>query len=131
MMSHQAGEAIASTDPAQKAGTVKRVKPGVGHRRPIPDVVQPGRRHQGTIGQPKSLSNLLRPAPNTLDMPPASRQLGQAPLGDNPRISGRYHPSKPMRSNKQDGHGAGLAGLGALTPAMPGRTDGPMTKEGL
>jgi len=39
MMGHQAGNAIASTDPAQKAGAVEWVKPGVGHRRPIPDVV--------------------------------------------------------------------------------------------
>jgi hypothetical protein len=101
MMSHQAGNTIASTDPAQKAGTVQRVKPGVGHRRPIPDVVQPRRRHQGTIGQPKSLSNLLRPVPNTLDMPP-SRQLSQAPAGENPRISRRYHGFEPMRGNKQD-----------------------------
>jgi hypothetical protein len=39
MMSHQAGNAIAHTDPAQKAGAVKRLKSGVGHSRPIPDVV--------------------------------------------------------------------------------------------
>jgi hypothetical protein len=102
MMSHQAGNAIASTDPAQKPGTVERVKPGVGHSRPIPDVVQPGRRYQGTIGQPKSLSNMLRPAPNTLNMPPPPRQFGQVPLGENPRISSRYHGVEPMRSNKQD-----------------------------
>ena len=70
MMGHQAGYAFASTDPAQKAGTVKRVEPSVGHRRPVPDVVQPGRCYQGTIGQPKSLRDMLRPAPNTLDMPP-------------------------------------------------------------
>jgi hypothetical protein len=101
-MGHQARNAFASTDPAQKAGTVERVKPGVGHRRPVPDVVQPGRRCQGTIGQPKSLSNMLGPPPNTLDMPPPSRQFGQAPLGENPRVSGRYHGFEPMRSNKQD-----------------------------
>jgi len=101
-MSHQPGNAITSTDPAQKAGTVKRVKPSVGHSRSIPDVVQPGRRYQGTIGQPKSLSNMLRPVPNTLDMPPPSRQLSQVPLGENTRISGRYHGFEPMRSNKQD-----------------------------
>jgi hypothetical protein len=101
-MSHQAGNAIASTNPAQKTGTIERVKPGVGHRRPIPDVVQPGRRYQGTIGQPKSLSNMLRPVPNTLDMPPPSRQFGQAPLGKNPRISGRHHGFEAMRSNQQE-----------------------------
>jgi hypothetical protein len=101
MMSHQAGNAIASTDPAQKAGTVKRVKPSVSHRRPIPDVVQPGSRYQGTIGQPKSLSNLLRPVPNTLDMPPSSRQFDQAPLGENPRVNSRHHGFEPMRSNEQ------------------------------
>jgi hypothetical protein len=102
MMSHQAGNAIASTDPAQKAGTIERVKSGVSHSGPIPDVVQPGRRYQGTIGQPKSLSNMLGPVPNTLDMPPPSRQFGQVPFGENPRISGRYHGFEPMRSNKQD-----------------------------
>src|SRR5690242_9672730 len=102
MMGHQAGNAIASTNPAQKAGTVKRVKPSIGHSRPVPDVMQPGRRYQGTIGQPKSLSNMLRPAPNTLDMPPPSMQFGQASLGENPRISSRYHGAEPMRSNKQD-----------------------------
>ena len=102
MMGHQAGNAIASTDPAQEAGTVQRVKPGVGHSRPIPDVVQPGRRYQGTIGQPKSPSNMLGPVPNTLDMSPPSRQLGQVPLGENPRISGRYHGFEPRRSNQQD-----------------------------
>src|SRR5262249_58962238 len=118
MMSHQAGNAIASTDPAQKAGTVKRVKPGVGHSRPVPNVVQPGRRYQGTIGQPKSLSNMLRPVPNALDMPPPSRQFGQIPLGEDPRVSGRYHGSEPTRSIKQDStwcracraKGAGLRG---------------------
>jgi hypothetical protein len=73
MMGHQAGHAIASADPAQKAGTIQRMKPGVGYRRPIPDVVQPGSHYQGTIGQPKGLSNMLGPVPNTLDMPPPSR----------------------------------------------------------
>jgi hypothetical protein len=102
MMGHQARNAIVSTDPAQKAGTVKRVKSGVGHSRPVPDVVQPGRRYQATIGQPKSLSNPLRPVPNTLHMPPPSRQLGQAPLGENPRISGRHHGFEPMRGNEQE-----------------------------
>jgi hypothetical protein len=103
MMGHQAGNAIASANAAQKAGAVKRVKPGVGHHRSIPDVVQPGRRYQGTIGQPKSVGNMLRPVSNTLDMPPPSRQFGQVPLGKNPRISGRYHGFEPMRSDKQDG----------------------------
>jgi len=102
MMSHQAGNAIVSTDPAQQAGAIERVKSGVGHSRSIPDVVQPGRRYQGTIGQPKSLSNMLRPVPNTLDMAPPSRQFGQVPLSENPRISRRYHGFEPMRSNKQD-----------------------------
>jgi hypothetical protein len=102
MMSHQAGNAIASTDPAQKAGTIERVKPSVGHRRPVADVVQPGRRYKGTIGQPESLSNMLRPVPNTLDMPPPSRQFGQAPLGENQRINDRHHGFEPMRSNEQD-----------------------------
>jgi len=101
MMRHQAGNAITSTDPAQKAGAVERVKSGVSHSRSIPDVVQPGRRYQSTIGQPKSLSNMLRPVPYTLDMPPPSRQLGRVPLGENPRISGRYHGFDPRRSNKQ------------------------------
>src|SRR5262245_32449933 len=111
MMSHQAGNAIASTDPAQKTGTVERVKSGVGHSRPIPDVMQPGRRYQGTIGQPKSLSNVLGPVPNTLDMPPPSRQVGQIPPGEHPRISGRYHGFEPMRGNKQDN---------TWSPAIPG-----------
>jgi len=73
MMSHQADNAITNTDPAQKASTIERVKPGVGDSRSIPNVVQPGRRYQGTIGQPKSLSNLLRPVSNALYMPPAAR----------------------------------------------------------
>jgi hypothetical protein len=102
MMSYQAGNAIANTNPAQKAGTVERVKSGVGHSRSISDVVQPGRRYQSTIGQPKSLSNMLRPVPNTLNMPPPSRQFGQVPLGENPRISGRYHSFEPMRSSKEN-----------------------------
>jgi hypothetical protein len=102
MMSHQAGNAIISTHPAQKTGTVQRVKPGVGHRRPIPDVVQPGCRYQGAIGQPKSLSNMLRPVPNALDMPPPPRQFGQVLLGENPRIGVRYHGFEPMKRNKQD-----------------------------
>src|SRR5215472_2858665 len=102
MMSHQAGNAIANTDPAQQAGTIERVKSGVGHSRSIPDVVQPGRRYQGTIGQPKSLSDMLRPVSNTLDMPPPPRQFSQVPLGEHPRTSGRYHGFEPMRSNKQD-----------------------------
>jgi hypothetical protein len=117
MMSNQAGNAIASTDPAQKAGTVERVKPGVGHARPIPDVVQPGRRYQGTIGQPKSLSNLLRLVPNTLDMPPPARQSGQVPLGENPRISGRNHGFEPMRSNKQDKAWCRTSRVWCLAPA--------------
>jgi hypothetical protein len=98
MMSHQAGNAIASIDPAQKAGTVERMKSGVGHCRSVPDVVQPSRGYQGTIGQTKSLSNMLRPVPNTLHMPPPARQSGQVPLGENPRISGRNHDLEPMRS---------------------------------
>jgi len=102
MMSHQAGNAIASTDPAQQAGTIERVKSGVGHSSSIPDVVQPGCRYESTIGQPKSLSNMLRPVPNALDMPPPSGQFSQIPLGKNPRVSGRYHGSEPMRSIKQD-----------------------------
>ena len=80
MMSHQAGDAITSPDPAQKAGTIERMKPSVGHSRSIPNVVQPGRRYQSTIGQTKSLSNMLRPVTNALHMPPPSRQVGQAPL---------------------------------------------------
>ena len=101
MMGHQAGNTIASTDPAQKAGTVQGVKPSLGHRRPVPDVVQPGRRYQGTIGQPESLSNTLCPVPNTLDMPPPSRQLGQIALGQNPRISGRHHGFEPYEKDGQ------------------------------
>jgi len=120
MMSHQAGNAIANTDPAQQAGTIERVKSGVGHSRSIPDVVQPGRRYQGTIGQPKSLSNMLRPVPNTLNMPPPSRQFGQAPLGENPRVNSRHHGFEPMRGNSRTTHSAGLARLGALPPAAPG-----------
>src|SRR5215470_15013239 len=108
MMSHQAGNAIANTDPAQQAGTIERVKSGVGHSRSIPDVVQPGCRYQSTIGQPKSLSNMLRPVPNTLDMAPPSRQFGQVPLGENPRISSRYHGFEPMRSNTASGARLGV-----------------------
>src|SRR5262249_15159465 len=126
MMSHQAGNAIASTDPAQKAGTVKRVKSSVGHSRPVPDVVQPGRRYQGTIGQPKSLSNMLCPVPNTLNMPPPSRQFGQVPLGENPRVNGRYHDFELMRSNEQEGQrivldlpGLCLTTSGAWSDAWP------------
>jgi len=115
MMSHQAGNAIASTDPAQKAGTVKRVKPSVGHSRPVPNVVQPSRRYQGTIGQPKSLSNTLRPAPDTLDMPPPSRQFGQVPLGENPRVNGRHHGFEPMRSKEQDDAGCWACRAWCLT----------------
>jgi hypothetical protein len=115
MMSHQAGNTIASTDPAQKAGTVKRVKPGVSHRRPIPDVVQPGRRDQGTIGQPKNLSNMLCLVPNTLDMPPPSRQFGQVPLSENPRASGRYHGFEAMRSNQQENTWCRACRAGCLT----------------
>jgi hypothetical protein len=73
MMSHQAGDAIISPDPAQKAGAIERMKPSVGHSRSIPDVVQPGRRYQSTIGQTKSLSNMFRLVPNALDVPPPSR----------------------------------------------------------
>ena len=102
MMGHQAGNAITSTNPAQQTGTIERMKPSVGHSRSIPNVVQPGRRYKGTIGQPKSLSNMLRPVPNALDMPPPSRQFSQIPLGKNPRVSGRYHGSEPMRTIKQD-----------------------------
>ena len=97
------------------------MKPGVSYRRPVPDVVQPGRRYQGTIGQPESLSNMFRPVPNTLDMPPPSRQLGQVPLGENPRISGRYHGFELRRSIKQHktwcrtGR-AGAGGSGVLVP---------------
>jgi hypothetical protein len=112
MMGHQAGNAIASTDPAQKAGTVERVEPSVGHRRAVPDVMQPGRRYQGTISQPKSLSNTLRPVPNTLDMPPPSRQLGQTALGQNPRISGRHHGFEPMRRTGRQSHPRPLHGGG-------------------
>src|SRR5262245_47264663 len=100
MMGHQARNTITSTDPAQKAGTVQWVKPSVGHSRSVPDVVQPRRRYQGTIGQPKSLSNMLRPVPNTLDMPPPSRQFGQVPLGENPRVNSRHHGFEPTRTNK-------------------------------
>ena len=78
------------------------MKPSVGHSRSIPDVVQPGRRYQSTIGQTKSLRNMLRPVPNALDMLPSSRQFGQAPLSESPRVSGRYHGSKPTRNNKDD-----------------------------
>ena len=102
MMSYQAGNAIANTNPAQKAGTVERVKSGVGHSRSISDVVQPGRRYQSTIGQTKSLSNMPRPVTNALDMPPPSRQFGQTPLGESPRVSGRYHGSEPTRNLKKD-----------------------------
>jgi hypothetical protein len=130
MMSHQAGNAIASTDPAQKAGTVKRVKPSVGHRRPIPDVVQPGRRYQRTIGQSKSLSNMLCPVPNTLNMPPPSRQFSQAPLGENPRISSRHHSFEPMRSNDPDAW-CRTCRAWCLPPAAQDRMHGPMSKEGL
>jgi hypothetical protein len=45
---------------------------------------------------------MLRPVPNALDMPPPSRQFSQTPLGENLRVSGRYHGSEPMRSIKQD-----------------------------
>ena len=116
MMSHQTSDAIASTDPTQKAGTVERVKSSVDHSRSIPDIVQPGCRYQGTIGQPKSLSNLLCPVSNTLDMPPPSRQVGQIPLGENARISGRYHGFEPMGTNLM------VPGLPSLCvgPAMPG-----------
>jgi hypothetical protein len=98
MMSHQAGDAITSPDPAQKAGTIERMKSSVGHSSSVPDVVQPGRRYQSTAGQTKSLSNMLRPVPNALDMPPPSRQFGQAPLGESPRVGGRYHSSEPTRN---------------------------------
>jgi hypothetical protein len=100
MMGHQTCNAITSTNPAQQTGTIERMKPSVGHSRSIPNVVQPGRRYKGTIGQPKSLSNMLRPVPNALDMAPPPRQLGQIPLSQNPRVSGRYHGSEPMRSIK-------------------------------
>jgi hypothetical protein len=102
MMGHQTGKTITSTNPAQKTGTIERMKPSVGHSRSVPNVVQPGRRYKGTIGQSKSLGNMLRPVPNALDMPPPSRQFSQIPLGENPRVSGRYHGSEPMRSIKQD-----------------------------
>jgi hypothetical protein len=102
MMSHQAGDAITSPDPTQKAGTIDRMKPRIGHSRSIPNVVQPRRRYQNTIGQTKSLSNMLRPVPNALDMLPPPRQFGQAPLGESPRVSGRYHSSKPTRNIKED-----------------------------
>src|SRR5215472_14260277 len=102
MISHQAGDAITSPDPAQKAGTIERMKPSAGHSRSIPNVMQPGRRYQSTIGQTKSLSNMLRPVTNALDMPPSSRQFGQTPLGESPRVSGRYHGSEPTRNLKTD-----------------------------
>jgi len=119
MIPHQAGNAITSTDPAQKAGAVERVKFGISHSRSIPDVVQPGRRYQSTIGQPKSLSNMLRPVPYTLDILPPSRQLGQVPLGENPRISGRYHGVEPRRSNQQGNTRCQASGL------VPGPMPGP------
>ena len=112
-MGHQAGNAITSTDLAQKTGTIERMKPSVGHSRSIPNVVQPGGRYQGTISQPKSLSDVLRPVSNALDMPPPSRQFGQMPLGENSRVSGRYHGSEPMRTIKRD-----------TTGAMPGSATG-------
>jgi hypothetical protein len=104
MMGHQASDSITGTNPAQKAATIERMKPCVGHVRAIPNVVQPGRRYQGIIGQPKSLSNVLCPVPNTLDMAPPSRQLAQIPLGQDPRVGGRYHGSEPTRSIKEAAH---------------------------
>jgi hypothetical protein len=76
MMGHQTSDAVTSTNPAQKASTIERVKTSVSHSRSIPNVVQPGRRYQGTIVQPKNLSNMLRPVPYGLDMPPPLRQFG-------------------------------------------------------
>src|SRR5262249_36077638 len=94
MMGHQTGDAVTSTNPAQKASTIERVKPGVGHSRSIANVVQPGRRYQSAIVQLKSLSNMLRPVSNALDMPPAERQPGQMPLSERFRVTNRHHSSE-------------------------------------
>src|SRR4029077_12304833 len=53
VVSDQASHALTSTDPAQEPGSVQRMKPRVSHSRSVPDVMQPGRSHQGTIGTTK------------------------------------------------------------------------------
>jgi hypothetical protein len=93
-MSDQTGNTVTSTDPAQIAGTIKRMKPGVSHSTAIPDVVQPRRNYQDTVTKPERLNNTLCAAANAPNVPPADRQLGQMPPGKRLRISDRYHGSE-------------------------------------
>ena len=73
MIGHQTGKTITSTNPAQKTGTIERMKPSVSHSRSIPNVMQPGRSNENISIITERRTKGLSLRGNCLHMPPTTR----------------------------------------------------------
>jgi hypothetical protein len=74
MMSYKASNTVSSADPAEKAGTIQRVEPGLCQLRGVTNVMQPSCCNQSTVGQSERFSSARRLASHALNMLPSAWQ---------------------------------------------------------